>query len=1210
MNAATSFFMGDDDDDDGEAPTTTKANNNNNHVQTVWVEAEAGVGKSTLINQFRSRLVQQKYDQAAVRNDKEASSFSSSTSPSPTLPLPLSRPCICEGKFEELFAASEPFAALSDCIGELVTYILSSSSLPLRKEEEEEREEFAQGILDAVGTADWQLLIDILPALKRLSPLLKLQTDEITSSSKSGGAQQRGGAGPSGEEFEESFDWNLICNYDAFGDFVTKEWRFDRFRFAFRQLIRFCASKLLEKKQPLVFILDDFHFVDSDSLQIVKTLITTLEGCDGKRGVNRHGASIKYPNFLLVLASRPIDDYRRLQELYRYVTAAPQQSSEIPSKSASQAFTSYHSQSNKILTVGVPRLSMLDIETLLRKLLRQNGRNDDYVSHASDKVADLAEVVKNKTQGNSFVVQQFLRRLERSGHFQFDPIVDEWTFDLHQIVEEDAIGHNVTDVVRQNLNFANKKRKSALMVAASFGVSRFDLDTIVHAVKVLDADEESKGESTISTAMDSLQSEEDDHNDPYNVQKRTFEMCSELSIAAEEGYVQEMSPGHYRFAHDRIRESAYSLLPSGDQRNQVHLKVGRQLRSWMDTQSELGLGSGFSSDSLLLHATKQLNSGSVMIQDQWELIDLVDMNYQAAELAAHKTAFFSAMEYLRVGFKHLGKDAWETNYDRALKFCNALTRVQYACGLLRDSWYTSDFIIRQGKTFQDQRLAYHTRILCLIQEQKMDDALSLLLDCFELLGRPMPRRFVMLHGMSDYMTVRKIFKHTTDAELVSLPSVNDINVETYSDFLEKLGEIGWLGEKPAFLFLYMFRYLRLVFEVGHFKRSFVGILSWAWMQTQFMNLKDGNKYCDLALELGEKNRRKEPASFARCEMSKYGFISHWLIPIRETLRPLEKSFTDMWSHGSVDIVLMDRSLLLQQYFVVGESLSTIQGECSKFGEAFIDFDHMMHWYISAPQCQAVLNFIGDKDNQSPSVLHGSYLDMADFHSELIRKPNPIAQYQFHFWSTVVSYHFHDFQVGPIAPLLPSDQVLHSYTHPYLFRSFSFWQAAKKHIKSMRKGLYEEGPCPLVTWRIFYTGLVYCALTKETSKAKYLRRAKAAYRQLKQWTEKGAVNCFYMVELFDAEFLVLNGRTCTSDVMAAYTQAIASAETSGLTHHAALGNELLGSHLHQLDNGKGMAGKSLIHLRTACLLYKKWGAFAKVDHLSKSYNMELELTSLI
>ena len=113
------------------------------------------------------------------------------------------------------------------------------------------------------------------------------------------------------------------------------------------------------------------------------------------------------------------------------------------------------------------------------------------------------------------------------------------------------------------------------MVAASFGVSRFDVATIVHAVAAVELQGESKDEAS---------EEIEEHEDPYLVRKRVRDMNGELAAAAQEGYVEETSPGQFRFAHDRIRESAYSLLPEGNSRKEVHLKVGRQLRSWMDTQ--------------------------------------------------------------------------------------------------------------------------------------------------------------------------------------------------------------------------------------------------------------------------------------------------------------------------------------------------------------------------------------------------------------------------------------------------------------------------------------------------------------------------------------------------------------------------------------------------------------------------------------------------
>jgi predicted ATPase len=63
-------------------------------------------------------------------------------------------------------------------------------------------------------------------------------------------------------------------------------------------------------------------------------------------------------------------------------------------------------------------------------------------------------------------------------------------------------------------------------------------------------------------------------------------MKEQLAEALKDGFVEMTPTGNFRFAHDRIRESAYSLLPEGLSRKEVHLKVGRQLRAWMDAQEE------------------------------------------------------------------------------------------------------------------------------------------------------------------------------------------------------------------------------------------------------------------------------------------------------------------------------------------------------------------------------------------------------------------------------------------------------------------------------------------------------------------------------------------------------------------------------------------------------------------------------------------------
>jgi histidine kinase len=119
-------------------------------------------------------------------------------------------------------------------------------------------------------------------------------------------------------------------------------------------------------------------------------------------------------------------------------------------------------------------------------------------------------------------------------------------------------------------------------------------------------------------------------------------MNSLLREAASNGLVVEVAPGRFKFAHDRIREAAYTLLPGENShaRRMLHLKIGRQLISWTDQSCELGISSAYTEESLLFHATKQLNLESSLIKDSWEKLDLAEQNFACAKLAARKTSFF------------------------------------------------------------------------------------------------------------------------------------------------------------------------------------------------------------------------------------------------------------------------------------------------------------------------------------------------------------------------------------------------------------------------------------------------------------------------------------------------------------------------------------------------------------------------------------------
>ncbi len=149
----------------------------------------------------------------------------------------------------------------------------------------------------------------------------------------------------------------------------------------------------------------------------------------------------------------------------------------------------------------------------------------------------LADAVLKKTGGNPFFVKRFVRSLHDHGVLVHQPRVG-WCWDLEKI---DALAYtdNVVDLMGRTIRGLPPRTQETLQLAAAIG-SRFDLDVLAALLEC------SPGEA-----------------------------YSRLDRAIEEGLVL-VGRGGYRFAHDKVQEGAYAMIPERD-RPAFHLRIGRLL---------------------------------------------------------------------------------------------------------------------------------------------------------------------------------------------------------------------------------------------------------------------------------------------------------------------------------------------------------------------------------------------------------------------------------------------------------------------------------------------------------------------------------------------------------------------------------------------------------------------------------------------------------
>jgi diguanylate cyclase (GGDEF)-like protein len=363
------------------------------------------------------------------------------------------------GKFDQ-FQHEIPYYSIIQAFKALVQYVLTEndSSIQIWKE----------AILKALKD-DGQLLVDVIPELKLIiglqKPVLQLAGNE---------AQKR---------FSRVFIRFL-------GVFCTKE-------------------------HPLVLFLDDLHWADPASLQLIQSIMTQQKG-----------------HHLFLIGA-----YRDNEV-----------DSTHPLMLAHDAIAKKKSASTHISNVTLQPLSYIDVCLILHETFDQED----------ESIIPLADLVYKKTGGNPFFLIQLLISLYEDGLINFSYIKGRWIWDLDQIGSI-TITENVADLLVDRINKLPETTQNLLLMASCLGTT-FELATLV--------DISGKTPSIITSGLHEAIAEE--LIVPHDQANYYYSSTNGTTVEEQSKMFQ------YRFLHDRVQEAAYSKL-TDEKRAVTHLKAGRLL---------------------------------------------------------------------------------------------------------------------------------------------------------------------------------------------------------------------------------------------------------------------------------------------------------------------------------------------------------------------------------------------------------------------------------------------------------------------------------------------------------------------------------------------------------------------------------------------------------------------------------------------------------
>ncbi|WP_446011581.1 protein kinase domain-containing protein [Candidatus Electrothrix sp.] len=423
----------------------------------------------------------------------------------------------------------------------------------------------------------------------------------------------------------------------------------NRFSLFFVQFI----TSLCDKEHPIILFLDDLQWADQDSLVLLRKIITD--------------DNINHLFIIGCYRNNEIDNQHPLMEFL-------------------EGLKEIHAVVN---TVELKGLCPKSIEQLVQKSL----------GNQRERIAPLANLIYQKTQGNAFFIHQFLQVLREKRLLHFNLEQQQWQWDIEQIASRN-ITDNAVDLLAGTIDRLSSASSTLIQLAACIG-NTFDFATLV---KIYDDSE------TEALAI-------------------LWKICRQgLIQPLDENYkhIDLAETAKFKFSHDRIHQAAYGLL-ADDRKKRIHLQVGRLLIK----ESRSTTSSDFSEN--IFDICWHFNQNFDIIDDPEEKIAIARLNLQAGQKAKRAMASQVAIEYLEFAKAYLPANHWHTEYDISLTLYTDILEAYFLLGQFEQVEKHAETMLQKTKHLVDKVKPFEIIIQLYMLRNQMKFALETALQVLEML---------------------------------------------------------------------------------------------------------------------------------------------------------------------------------------------------------------------------------------------------------------------------------------------------------------------------------------------------------------------------------------------------------------------------------------------------------------------------------------------
>ena len=697
----------------------------------------------------------------------------------------------------------------------------------------------------------------------------------------------------------------IIGKQPALAELEAQETQ-NRFNLVFQNFIRtFCTSG-----HPLVIFLDDLQWADAATLNWLK----------------------------LSLVDAPIE--------FLLLIGAYRDNEVNPTHPLSLTLDQLQNEGVVVHQINLTPLTLEHISQFMAEALQ---------SHTA-QIQPVATLVWQKTRGNPFFVNEFLKTLYIEKLIGFDWNTRSWTWDLEQIKAK-KFTDNVVDFMVHRVQLLPSTTQHILQLAACIG-SEFDLQTLAIIC------EQSPLDIFINL---------------------TIAMQSEL-IVARSVLDAQLLIQNFQFGHDRIQQAAFSLIPVDD-RPALHLKIGRLL---------LNKTSPHEQEEIIFTIVNHLNAGIALLTTQPERDELAQLNRIAGQKAKTATAYAAAVHYLNTGLILLPDTCWQDQYSLTLDFYLETAEVEYLNTNFERAETLSELALGQIQTTLDKIKFYILKIKLNLAKSEIKAALSCGLGALDLLGVP------LIDSLPPELTQKSAIE-----PLANLPIMTDPYMLAAMDILILIYAPACFGEISLALPI-VYTSVALSQQYGNapsssYTYAIYGIVA-AWFLLDI----------DLADALGQLawtvlDQLQAKAFKSKAWVAVLICITYKKHSIQDTIEPLREAITSALDVGDIEFAAHAANYYCDHLFFSGEKLETLSQTQANYIHFIGNLKQEHPLRLTEITGQVVANLLNQSEYRCQ--LTGDRLDEDVALAQCLQSNNLLQLFNIYFYKSFLSYLFGDYETA-------------------------------------------------------------------------------------------------------------------------------------------------------------------------------------------------------